>query len=244
MITIFKKELNLFFSTITGYLIITIYLLTNGILLWSKISPFNIIDYGYSNMDMLFTISPLLFIIFIPAISMKMFSEEFSSGTIEILITKPITISNIIYGKFLAIFSLILLSIMPTIIYVISIYYLGETKGNFDLASIFGSYLGLLFLGLLFTSLSLYSSSLFTNQIVSLITGIILCSLLYFGVDVISKIQLFSNFDLLIEKIGVSYHFNYMSKGLIRLIDIIYFTSIILFFNKMTKNNILNRQKN
>ena len=133
MIALLKKEISVFFSTLIGYLIIGVFLLINSILLWSDFSKMNILEYGYADMDIFFSIAPLLFLLFIPAISMRIFTEEYTSGTMETLITKPITAFNIVLGKFLAIFTLILFAIIPTLIYVVNIYYLGEIIGNLDL---------------------------------------------------------------------------------------------------------------
>ena len=169
MIAILKKEISIFFSTLIGYLIITLFLSVNSILLWTDISQFNIIDYGYADLDMFFFVSPILLLLFIPSISMRSFSEEYNSGTIELLITKPINILEIILAKFFAIMTVIFISLIPTIFYVISIYYLGETIGNLDLAAVLGSYIGLILLSILFTSISIFCSSLYKNQIISFI---------------------------------------------------------------------------
>jgi len=205
-------------------------------------SQFNILEYGYANMDMFFIVSPLLFLLFIPAISMRVFSEEYNIGTIEILVTKPISILKIILAKFLAVLTLVCLSIFPTIIYVISIYYLGETIGNLDSASIIGSYLGLILLGSVFSSISVFSSALSSNQIISFIISIILCGLFYFGLDLLSELTLLQNIDLLIQKFGTSYHYNNMSNGLLRLTDLVYFLSVSFLFLKLTEQLILSRK--
>jgi len=241
MITLFKKEISVFFGTLIGYLIIAIFLLVNGLMLWTDMSQFNILGYGYANMDMFFIVSPLLFLLFIPAISMRIFAEEYNSGTIEILLTKPISVFQIVAAKYLAVLALACLSIFPTIIYVISIYYLGETIGNLDLASIFGSYLGLIFLSSLFSSFSVFSSALSSSQVISFIISILLCTLFYFGFDLLSELSFFHSFDLLIQKIGISYHYQNLSKGLLRLTDFVYFLSVSFLFLKLTESLIIEK---
>jgi len=235
MIALFRKEISVFFSTLIGYLIIGIFLLINSILLWSDFSDTNILSYGYADMDIFFNSAPLFFLLFIPAISMRVFSEEYTSGTIETLITKPITSLQIVLAKFLAIFVLVLFAILPTLIYVVSIYYLGETIGNLDLAGIMGSYFGLIFVCALFSSISVYTSSLSSNQIISFAFSILLSSLFYFGFDVLSEISFLQNFDLIIQQIGISFHYEMMSKGLIKLSGIIYFLSFTILFIKFTE---------
>ncbi|MBT3622000.1 MAG: ABC transporter permease subunit [Flavobacteriales bacterium] len=202
----------------------------------------NILEYGYADMDIFFSIAPLLFLLFIPAISMRIFTEEYTSGTMETLITKPITAFNIVLGKFLAIFTLVLFAIIPTLIYVVNIYYLGEIIGNLDLAGIIGSYIGLIFLCSLFSSVSVYASSIVGNQIISFLLAILLNTLFYFGFDLLSEISLLQNIDLIIQQIGVSFHYDSMSKGLIKFSDVVYFTSFTFLFIKLTELVIIDKK--
>lgn len=241
MIALYKKEISVFFSSIIGYLIIGLFLLINSLILWHDISDINILDNAYANMDSLFSIAPLIFLVFIPAVSMRVFAEEFNTGTIETLMTKPITAFNIVFAKYLAVLSLILISIIPTIIYVVSIYFLGEIIGNLDLASIVGSYIGLILLSSIFSAISVYASSLSSNQIVAFILAIIICSFFYFGLDLLSQVPLLLSVDLIIQKIGISFHYNMLSKGLIKLTDFVYFISISLLFIKLTEGVIKSR---
>ena len=241
MIPLYKKEISVFFSSIIGYLIIGLFLFINSLILWHDISDINILDNAYANMDSLFSIAPLIFLIFIPAVSMRVFAEEFNSGTIETLMTKPITAFNIVLAKYLAVLSLILISIIPTIIYVVSIYFLGELIGNLDLASIVGSYIGLILLSSVFSAISVYASSLSSNQIVAFILAIIICSFFYFGLDFLCQVPLLLSVDLIIQKIGISFHYNMLSKGLIKLSDFIYFISVSLLFIKLTEGVIKSR---
>ncbi|MEC9209194.1 MAG: ABC transporter permease subunit [Bacteroidota bacterium] len=242
MITLYKKELSVFFSTIIGPLIIGLFLLINSLVLWSNISQFNILDNAYASIDSFFTIAPLLFLLFIPAISMRTFSEEYNIGTIESLITKPITTNQIIASKFLAILTLVTASIVPTFLYVITIYFLGETPGNLDLAGIIGSYIGLLMLSSIFVSIGVFASSISNNQVISFILGIIISVIFYFGFDLLSKIQILESIAVTLQKIGISYHYNIISKGLLLVSDIIYFLSISFLFLKLSEIVILSKK--
>jgi len=241
MIALYKKEISVFFSSIIGYLIVGLFLLINSLIMWHDISEINILDNAYANMDSLFSIAPLIFLVFIPAVSMRVFAEEFNAGTIETLMTKPITAFNIVFAKYLAVLSLILISIIPTIIYVVSIYFLGEIIGNLDLASIVGSYIGLILLSSIFSAISVYASSLSSNQIVAFILAIIICSFFYFGLDLLSQVPLLLSVDLVIQKIGISFHYNMLSKGLIKLSDFVYFISVSLLVIKLTVGVIKSR---
>lgn len=242
MITLYKKEISIFFSTIIGYLIIGLFLLISSLILWYDISEINILDNAYASMDSFFSIAPLIFLLFIPSVSMRVFSEEFNTGTIETLITKPISSFEIVTAKFFAVLSLVIIAISPTITYVISIYFLGETTGNLDLAAVVGSYIGLILLSSIFSSISVYASSLSSNQIVAFILAIIMSSLFFFGFDILSQLPYLQIVDLTLQKIGISYHYNMMSKGLLKVSDLIYFMSVSLLFIKLTEVVIKNKK--
>lgn len=242
MITLYKKELNVFFSTVIGPLIIALFLLINGILLWSDISKFNILENAYASLDTFFTVSPLLFLLFISAISMRTFAEEYNTGTIETLITKPIASYQIVASKFLAILTFVIISIIPTFLYVLTIHLLGETTGNLDLAGIFGSYIGLLMLSSIFASIGVFASSLSANQVTAYVLGIIISSIFYFGFDLLSKIQMLQSIDAILQKIGISYHYDIISKGLLLLSDIVYFISISFLFLRFSELVISNKK--
>ena len=242
MITLYKKEISIFFSTIIGYLIIGLFLLISSLILWHDISEINILDNAYASMDSFFSIAPLIFLLFIPSVSMRVFSEEFNTGTIETLITKPISSFEIVTAKFFAVLSLVIIAILPTITYVISIYFLGETTGNLDLAAVVGSYIGLLLLSSIFASISVYASSLSSNQIVAFILAIIMSSFFFFGFDILSQLPYLQIVDLTLQKIGISYHYNMMSKGLLKVSDLVYFMSVSLLFIKLTEVVIKNKK--
>jgi len=237
MKAIFKKEINMFFSSLNGTLIIAIFLLINSSLLWwISATGQNILEAGYSNIDPLFFIAPFLLILFIPAICMNSFSTEIEKGTIETLKTKPITNLQIILGKYFAIITIVSLSILPTFTYLFSVYYLSEN--GIDLGGITGSYIGLFLLSFVFASISFFCSSLSRNPLSSLIISIIMCSLFYFGFDIISNIDTLETFKIEISKLGIASHYKTLSKGLLALTDVLYFLIITMLFLQFTNLNL------
>lgn len=230
MIAIYKRDLSLFFSSLIGPLIIAFFLLINNLILWSDFSQFNILENSYASMNSFFSIAPILFLLLIPAISMKTFSEEYQTGTIEILLTKPVSNYEIVLGKYFAILTIIFFSICLTFISVITIYFLGEKIGNLDLAAIFGSYIGLLLISSLFISICVFSSSLSKNQISSFFIGLIISTFFYFGFSKLSDIVFLQSIDLYVQKLGISYHYSFMSKGLLLMSNFVYFITVNFLF--------------
>jgi len=235
MTAIFKKEILLFTKNKFGLLTICLLLLLYGLILFTNLFNLNILESGYADFGTFFSLSPIIFLLYIPAIAMRSFSEEFKNDTIDILISKPIPKFGLVMGKFLAIYFIIFLSIIPTLIYPITIYFIGENTGNLDIGSVIGSYIGLLFLCLAFTSISIFSSSLSKNQLNSFIIGVVLNLFFFYGFDIISQLFNSGQISLIIQEIGMFKHYELLSKGLISSSDIIYFLSIsyiFLFFSK------------
>lgn len=235
MLAILKKELNLFFASPIGYLVIAVFLLFNGLFLWVFKGDFNILNAGFADLNNFFFISPWFFIFLIPAITMRTFTDEIKLGTIEILKTNPITSWQIIMGKYLGVFILIILALIPTITYVYTILKLGNPMGNLDFGSTLGSYFGLLFIASAFSSIGLFTSTLSNNQIVAFIIGVALSFLMYYGFEAIAELQIIENLN--VEKIGLYAHFNSISRGVIDTKDIVYFLSVSFFFLYLTKLN-------
>ncbi|MEY4926155.1 MAG: hypothetical protein RI894_591 [Bacteroidota bacterium] len=234
MFAIFKKEINAFFSSLIGFITVGVFLLMMGLFLW-VFPETNLLEYGYSSLDQLFSIAPNIFLFLIPAITMRSFAEETQSGTIELLATRPVSDLNIISGKYLACFTLVLMSLLPTLIYYVSIYFLGDPVGNVDTGSVIGSYIGLALLGAAFTAIGIFSSACTSNQIVSFILAIFLCFMTYLGFELVSSLSLFSAIDTLIEGFGMNAHYNSLSRGLLDSIDIVYFLSVIALFFGFTR---------
>ncbi len=241
MFTILKKELNSFLTSLIGYITIFVFLIINGLLLWVIKSGVNVFDSAVASLYGLFFISPWVFLFLISAITMKMFAEEKKNGTIEILLTRPVSDLSIIMGKFFAALIIVILSVLPTFIYMICIYQLGSPKGNLDIGGILGSYIGLVFLGGIFASIGIFCSSLTNNQIVAFIISIVFCLVAYIGFDFIAQIPFLQQFDLTISQFGIANHYESISRGVIDTRDVLYFLSATALFILLTKISLQSR---
>tara|TARA_B100000809_G_scaffold213624_1_gene218082 strand:+ start:46804 stop:49164 length:2361 start_codon:yes stop_codon:yes gene_type:complete len=226
MIAILKKELRQFFGSISGYFIISGFLILNALWLWILKTDANILNSGFADLTQFFSSTAWLFIILIPTLTMRSFSDEIQSGTIEILKTKPVSSLQLIGGKFFAILIIILCTLIPTLVYVYSIYKLALPIGNIDFGSLIGSYLGLLFLASSFISIGLWISSFTKNQLVAILASIVLSYLLFSGIQEFSF--LVPEYNL--EKLGMYSHFSSITRGVLDSRDLIYFLSITLLF--------------
>lgn len=230
MFSIYKKEISVYFSSLIAYITLGVFLLVLGLFVW-VFNDTSILNYNYAGLNQLFTITPLVFTFLIPAITMRSFAEEKQNGTIELLRTKPVSDVQIVVAKYLAGLSLVMLALIPTLIYVYSVYQLGSPKGNLDMGATIGSYVGLIFLVAAFVSIGIFCSSITTNQIVAFVLGTFMCFVIYWGFYYFSRLPMFvGRMDNIIEKFGIAYHFDSLSKGVIDSRDIIYFLSIICFF--------------
>jgi len=242
MFALLRKEISLFLSSLIGYIVITVFLLVNGLFLWVFASDFNILDFGYASLDGLFMIAPFVFLFLIPAITMRSFADENKSGTIEMLITKPLTDLQIVLAKYFAGVLLVVVAVIPTFFYMYSLYQLGLPKGNIDIGGTWGSYIGLLFLGASFVSIGLFASSLTNNQVVSFIVAVFLSLFVYIGFDFIYSLDLFGPIDLLVKSLGINDHYTSMSRGVIDTRDVIYFISLTGIFILLTKLSLQSRK--
>lgn len=226
------REIKSFFGSPIGYLVIAIFLLLNGLFLWVFDGEFNILNSGFADMGPFFKLAPWILTFLIPAVTMRSFSDEKKQGTLELLFTKPLSMWEIVNGKFLGAFVLIILAVLPSLVYVYMISYFGSPQGNIDMGSTMGSYFGLLFLIAAYTSIGIFTSTLSENQIVAFILAVFLCFIFYFGFDGIANI--FGGYSKLIALLGMDYHFKSMSRGVIDTRDILYFISITLLFLMLT----------
>lgn len=242
MLAIFRKEIRGFFSSLTGYIVIIVFLLVNSLFIWVLPGELNILDSGYAGLDTLFFISPWVFLFLVPAITMRMIAEERRTGTIELIYSRPITERAVIYGKYFASVSLVLLSLIPGLIYYLSVYYLGETRGNIDVGGTWGAFAGLFFLASIYASIGIFASSLTENQSISFIIAVLICFILFAGFDSFAYLPGLKKLDEIVIGLGVNEHYKSMSRGVFDIKDISYFLSVVVIFNEATRLKMLSRK--
>ncbi len=242
MLTLFFKEIKGFLTSLIGYITMVVFILITGLFLWVFPREFNILDFGFANLDGLFLLAPFVFLFLIPAITMRSFADERKSGTIELLMTQPLTDLQVVMAKYLAGVTLVIISLLPTLFYYVSVYLLGLPAGNLDTGSIWGSYIGLVFLGASFVAVGIFASSVTDNQIVSFIVAMFLCFFLYMGFEFIYTFVISGKTGLFIQSLGLSAHYSSMSRGVIDTRDMIYFISITAVFVLLTKISLESRK--
>lgn len=232
MKAILLREIKSFFGSPIGYLVIAVFLLLNGLFLWIFEGDYNILNSGFADLSPFFTIAPWILIFLIPAVTMRSFSDEKKQGTLELLLTKPISLWQIVNGKFLGALLLIVIAIIPTFIYVYVVSSLGMPEGNIDMGSTMGSYFGLLFLISAYTAIGIFTSALSENQIVAFILSVFGCFFFYFAFEGLANyIPAAENF---ISYLGMDSHFKSMARGVIDTRDILYFVSLTMLFLSFT----------
>jgi ABC-2 type transport system permease protein len=225
MFPILRKEINSFLNSLIAYIVIGVFLVVTGLYMWF-LPDSSVLSYGYADLQPLFSLAPWVFLFLIPAITMRSFAEEKKAGTIELLLTRPVTDLQIILGKYFACLLLVIFALLPTLIYYFSVYKLGEPQGNIDSAGVAGSYIGLVFLAAVFTAIGIFASSISKDQIISFIVAVLLCFLVYIGFDMVASLDVWGTFSSLISQLGIQYHYNTISKGLIDSRDVLYFVSV------------------
>ena len=234
MLAILRKEINGFFSSLTGYIVIIIFLLINSLFMWIFPGEWNILDSGYAGLDTLFFLSPWVFLFLVPSVTMKMIAEEKRLGTIELVYTKPVSERGIVYGKYLASVLLVLLALLPAVVYFISVWLLGETPGNLDRGATIGAFTGLFFLASVYAAAGIFASSLTDNQVVAFIIAIVICFLLYMGFDSFAYLPGLKEVDEVVIRLGINEHYKSISRGVIDIRDIAYFLAVIGLFTELT----------
>ncbi len=236
MIALLRKEINIFLGSLIGYIVIAVFLLATGLFMWVfEGSEFNVFESGYANIDSLFVLAPWVFMFLVPAITMRSFAEEKKSGTIELLLTQPISDTGIIFAKYMAGLILVIISLLPTLIYFLTVYYLASPVGNIDIGSIMGSYIGLLMLASGFVAIGIFASSLTDNQVIAFIVAMFLCFFWHFGLENMKTIVRFGGLDSILLQLGINSHYSSMSRGVIDSRDVIYFFSLTGFFFLLTR---------
>jgi ABC-2 type transport system permease protein len=239
MWSICKKELRQFFSSLTGYIAVIVFLLVNGLVLF--VFPDNIFDFGYATLDRFFQLAPWILLLLVPAITMRSFADEFKGGTYEILQTRPLRSNAIVTGKYFGNLGVALVALLPTLIFILSIQKLSAGEG-IDMGATIGSYIGLFFLTATFAAIGVCISSFTSNSVAAFILSLIGCALLYYGFNAISRLPAFaSGADYYIGMAGIDFHYRSISRGVVDTRDIIYFLSVIIIFLSITHRNLLKR---
>ncbi|MDY8137916.1 gliding motility-associated ABC transporter substrate-binding protein GldG [Aquimarina sp. 2201CG5-10] len=234
MLAVIRKEINTFFASAVGYLVIAIFLILSGLFLWVFKGQFNIPDSGFADLSPFFQIAPWILLFLIPAITMRSLAEEKKQGTLELLLTKPMKNRSLVLGKYLGSFSLICIALVPSTLYIIAIYQLGDPIGNLDVGSTVGSYIALLLLSAAYTAIGTFASSITNNQIVAFLVALFLCFVFYFGFSGLANYGLLGSADYFMEQLGMQLHYERISQGVIDTRDILYFLGIIILFIALT----------
>ncbi|MDZ4752445.1 MAG: gliding motility-associated ABC transporter permease subunit GldF [Flavobacteriales bacterium] len=242
MIALLKKEIRSFLSSLIGYVVMAVFLLITSLFMWIFPGEFNVLDMGFANIDSLFFISPWVFMFLIPAVTMRSFSEERRTGTLELLLTKPITDFQIILAKYLAGLILVIISLLPTLLFFFTVYQLGNPPGNIDTGGTWGSYIGLLLLACGYVAIGIFASSISRNQIVAFLIAILLTFFMYTGFQSIGSFELMGTLDDFITKLGMQEHYASLSLGLIDSRDVVYFVALVSVFFLFT-NLVLKSRK-
>jgi ABC-2 type transport system permease protein len=242
MKSLFVKELRSFLSSLIGYVVMAVFLLMTGLFLWVFPGETNILDMGFASLDGLFFITPWVFIFLIPAITMRSFAEEKRTGTIELLLTKPLSEWNIVMAKYLAGLALVAVALIPTLVYYITVYRLGSPVGNIDSGATWGSFLGLFFLASAYVSIGLFCSSITDNQIVAFLLAALLIFIVYSGFQSLASFDILGSLDTVFSSIGMQSHFNSLGRGVVDSRDVIYFVILTALFLMLTRLVLLSRK--
>jgi ABC-2 type transport system permease protein len=243
MFAIFKNEIQLFFSSIIAYISCGVFLISTWLICWFLPGENNIFDFGFASLDSFFYWAPIVFFFLVPALTMRSFSEEYRTGTIETLYTKPLSDMQIILGKFFAAWVLLLLALLPTAIYFYTVYHLASPVGNVDTGAIMGAYIGLWCMGGVFVAIGVFASSLTTNQIVSFMLALFISIFLYMAFDSLANLSIFyAKFDAIVQQLGIAFHYQSISRGVVDSRDVVYFVSVATAFILST-HLVLQRRK-
>lgn len=235
MYSLFVKEISGFFHSLTGYIVIVVFLIINSLFLWVFDGPMNLLEGGYATLDPLFSLAPWVFLVLVPAITMRSFAEEKKGGTLDLLLTRPVTEMQIVLAKYFAAIVLVMLALLPTLIYYYSIVYLGNPPGNIDKGGAWGSYIGLLFLASAYAGIGICCSSLTDNLIISFILAVMVSLFICYGLEQVSVLVSMGKFGKFILSLSIIEHYRSMSRGVIDTRDVVYFIALITLFLILTR---------
>lgn len=234
------KEIRGFLGSLIGHIVIVVFLLITGLFLW--VFPDNILDLGYADLGPLFFLAPWVFLFLVPAVTMRSFSEERRNGTIELLLTKPISEFGLVFSKYTAAVLLVMLALLPTLVYYVSVGKLAVPEWNIDTGGTWGSYIGLFFLAACFTAIGVFSSALTDNQIVAFLIAVVLCFGLFMGFELLASFDAVGGLEGPLKNIGIQHHYESMSRGVLDLRDVLYFLGVITIFLLLTRAVIQSRK--
>ena len=237
MLAIFRKEVNQFFSSPIAYIIMGVFLTAVGLLLW-VFPDTSLLDTGYADMGAFFNLTPYVMLFMVPAITMRSIADEIRTGTLEWLLTKPVGRWGVVVGKFGASWLLVILTLLPTLVYYITLYQLGSPVGNIDSAGVFGSYVGLMLLAGVFVAIGTWASSLNDNQVVAFVLGVFFCFLLYVGLSALAGLMAPGGLAYYLSYFALDEQYRALGRGLIDSRNIVYLSSLIFLFLLLTVNQL------
>ncbi|MDA8877173.1 ABC transporter permease subunit [Flavobacteriaceae bacterium] len=230
MWSIAKRELHFYFSNLTGYLVIGSYLLINTLFLWFFDTPFQLLNSGFGDLTPFFEMSPWLLLLLIPALSMRSFSEERTTGTLELLLTKPLRPVEIFGGKFIGVALILFIALIPTSLNIVAINALLEHQSELDWGSFIASYLALILVALLFLCMSLCCSLIFRNQVTSFLMAVLVCFTQFFVWNFLADFSALPWVYEWISDLGIQTHYSSLSRGVLQIEDLIYLFGLIAVF--------------
>ncbi|HOY72544.1 MAG TPA: gliding motility-associated ABC transporter permease subunit GldF [Tenuifilaceae bacterium] len=242
MFAIFTRELQNFFSSLSGYIAAMVFLVVTGLILWVFPGNLNILDGGYASLNGYFSIAPWVLLLLVPAATMRTFSDEKRFGTLELILTRPISDGRIVLGKFFATLVLVLIVLVPSLVYYLSVYLLSSPIGNIDAGGTWGSFIGLFFLASTYASVGIFTSSLTDNAIVSFLLSVLFCLFLFSGLSALASLPLFSGVKPLLMFLSISEHYASISRGVLDSRDLVYFISMIFLFIIFTRTVLESRK--
>ncbi|WP_018618115.1 gliding motility-associated ABC transporter permease subunit GldF [Spirosoma luteum] len=237
MLAIFRKEVNQFFSSPIAYIIMGVFLTAMGLMLW-VFPDTSLLENGYADMGTFFNLTPYLLLFLVPAITMRSIADEVRSGTLEWLLSKPVSRWGIVGGKFLASWLLVIITLLPTLLYYGTLYQLGAPAGNIDSAGVFGAYIGLFLLAGVFVAIGLWASSFNDNQVVAFVLGVFCCFLLYVGLSALAGLSALSGIGYYLSWLALDEQYRALGRGVIDSRNVIYLLSLAVLFLILTTNRL------
>lgn len=232
--TLFRKEITQFLGSLTGTLAIIVFLTVSGLFLWVFPGDYNIPENGYASLDPFFQLAPWLYLFLIPAITMRLFSEEKRTGTLELLLTRPLGDFRLVTAKYLASLLLVAFTLIPTLLWFWSVYRLGNPIGNIDSGSTWGAFTGLFLLASIYIAIGLFASAVTDSQIVAFLLAAALSFLFYLGFGLVSGSGVPYALEKFFAGLTIREHYLSVSRGVLDISDLLWYAGMTLFFLLLT----------